>query len=171
MAWGKNGTPDTLTASNANMNVSDLGGSKFNVVLSHTKRATGTPYTTLYLNNDNSNNSYSRRQSENAGNDGTAVDQNTVIYDMGGDDADKFEITYIFGISSAEKLAIKDFEKQEIANMVRSSFRLAIQDLSAGGRVSKAVVEYWEQLGIHPQLAETRTRSYLVLIQEKINSF
>ena len=64
----------------------------------------------------------------------------------------------------------KDFEKQEIANMVRSSFRIAIQDLSAGGRVSKAVVEYWEQLGIHPQLAETRTRSYLVLIQEKINS-
>jgi hypothetical protein len=64
----------------------------------------------------------------------------------------------------------KDFEKQEIANMVRSSFRIAIQDLSAGGRVSKAAVEYWEQLGIHPQLAESRTRSYLVLIQEKINS-
>ena len=54
--------------------------------------------------------------------------------------------------------------------MVKASFRLAIQDLSATGRVSKAVVEYWEQLGIHPQLAEARTRSYLVLIQEKINS-
>ena len=64
----------------------------------------------------------------------------------------------------------KDFEKQEIANMVRSSFRIAIQDLSASGRVSKAAVEYWEQLGIHPQLAESRARSYLVLIQEKINS-
>ena len=64
----------------------------------------------------------------------------------------------------------KDFEKQEIANMIRSSFRLAIQDLSSTSRVSKAVVEYWEQLGIHPQLAETRTRSYLILIQEKINS-
>jgi len=64
----------------------------------------------------------------------------------------------------------KDFEKQEISNMVRSSFRIAIQDLSASGRVSKAAVEYWEQLGIHPQLAESRTRSYLVLIQEKINS-
>tara|TARA_B110000285_G_scaffold169901_1_gene190109 strand:+ start:375 stop:1166 length:792 start_codon:yes stop_codon:yes gene_type:complete len=64
----------------------------------------------------------------------------------------------------------KDYEKQEISNMVRSSFRIAIQDLSAGGRVSRAAVEYWEQLGIHPQLAETRARSYLVLIQEKINS-
>ena len=50
----------------------------------------------------------------------------------------------------------KDYEKQEISNMVRSSFRLAVQ--------------YWEQLGIHPQLAESRARSYLVLIQEKINS-
>jgi hypothetical protein len=64
----------------------------------------------------------------------------------------------------------KDYESQEISHMVKASFRLAIQDLSAGGRVGKACVEYWEQLGIHPQLAESRTRSYLVLIQEKINS-
>tara|TARA_R110002020_G_scaffold16421_1_gene57932 strand:+ start:1928 stop:3910 length:1983 start_codon:yes stop_codon:yes gene_type:complete len=108
MAWGKNGTPDTLTTAGTNMNVSDLGGSKSNVVLSHTKRASGTPYTTLYLNNDNSNNSYSRNQSENHGSwsGSGSVDQNTVIYDMGGDDADKFEITYIFGRSSSEKLAI-----------------------------------------------------------------
>jgi DNA-binding transcriptional regulator YiaG len=69
-----------------------------------------------------------------------------------------------------ENWSEKDYEKQEIENMVRSSFRIAIQDLSAHGRVSKAAVEYWEQLGIHPQLAESKTRSYLVLIQEKINS-
>jgi hypothetical protein len=64
----------------------------------------------------------------------------------------------------------KDYELQEISHMVKASFRLAIQDLSATARVGKAVVEYWEQLGIHPQLAESKTRSYLVLIQEKINS-
>jgi hypothetical protein len=64
----------------------------------------------------------------------------------------------------------KDYELQEISHMVKASFRLAIQDLSASGRVGKACVEYWEQLGIHPQLAESRARSYLVLIQEKINS-
>jgi type I site-specific restriction endonuclease len=64
----------------------------------------------------------------------------------------------------------KDFEKQEIANMVRSSFRIAIQDLSASGRVSKAAVEYWEQLGIHPQLAESYTREYLTTTQLKINN-
>jgi hypothetical protein len=64
----------------------------------------------------------------------------------------------------------KDFEKQEISNMVKSSFRIAVQDLSAGGRVSKAAVEYWEQLGIHPQLAESYTREYLTTTQLKINN-
>jgi hypothetical protein len=64
----------------------------------------------------------------------------------------------------------KDYELQEISHMVKASFRLAIQDLSASGRVGKGCVEYWEQLGIHPQLAESKTRTYLVLIQEKINN-
>jgi DNA-binding transcriptional regulator YiaG len=64
----------------------------------------------------------------------------------------------------------KDFENQEIEHMIKSSFRIAIQDLSSTGRVSKAVVEYWEQLGIHPQVGEIRARNYLVLIQNKINN-
>ena len=38
----------------------------------------------------------------------------------------------------------KDYESQEISHMVKASFRLAVQDLSATGRVGKAVVEYWE---------------------------
>ena len=63
----------------------------------------------------------------------------------------------------------KDYEKQEISHMVKSSFRIAIQDLSATGRVSKAVVEYWEQLGIHPQLGEKITRDYLLNTQEILN--
>ena len=67
-----------------------------------------------------------------------------------------------------ENWSEKDFEKQEIEHMIRASFRLAIQDLSSGGRVSNACVEYWEQLGIHPQLGETRTRDYLISTQQKI---
>lgn len=63
----------------------------------------------------------------------------------------------------------KDFESQEISHMVKSSFRIGIQDLSATGRVSKAVVEYWEQLGIHPQMGEHRTREYLVNTQNILN--
>ena len=50
-----------------------------------------------------------------------------------------------------ENWSEKDFESQEISHMIRSSFRMGIQDIMAGNRVSKASVEYWEQLGIHPQ--------------------
>lgn len=62
----------------------------------------------------------------------------------------------------------KDFEKQEIQNMIRKSFRLGIQDIQATGSVSKAAIEYWEQLGIHPQVASILTNDYLVTIREKI---
>lgn len=64
----------------------------------------------------------------------------------------------------------KDFESQEIDNMVKSSYRLAIQDLTQTGNCSKAVVEYWEQLGIHPQVGEAETRIYLNGIQNAIKS-
>lgn len=68
-----------------------------------------------------------------------------------------------------ENWSEKDFEKQEISNMVKSSYRLAIQDITQTGRCSKAVVEYWEQLGIHPQVGEIETRIYTNGIQERIN--
>jgi len=60
----------------------------------------------------------------------------------------------------------KDFEKQEISHMVKSCFRIGIQDLHASGRVSKAFVEYCEQLGIHPQMAEHRVREYTINTQK-----
>ena len=61
-----------------------------------------------------------------------------------------------------------DFEKQEIANMVRKSFRLGIQTISNSHSVSIAAVEFWEQLGIHPQTAEAHCRNYLGQVQEII---
>ena len=64
----------------------------------------------------------------------------------------------------------KDYEEQEIGNMIKSSFRIAIQDLSMTGSVSKAAVEFWEQLGIHPQFAETITRGYRMKIDADIKN-
>jgi len=64
----------------------------------------------------------------------------------------------------------KDFEKQEMSNMVKSSFRIGIQDLTAYDRISRAAVEYWEQLGIHPQTAEKLTRNYLFTVNEIVES-
>ena len=63
----------------------------------------------------------------------------------------------------------KDFESQEISHMIKSSFRLAIQELSASGRIGQSTVEYWEQLGIHPQMGEKRVRDYLHNTQEILN--
>lgn len=62
----------------------------------------------------------------------------------------------------------KDFENQEMENMIRASYRLAIQDITHSGRCSQAVVEYWEQLGIHPQVGEIETRIYMSSIQESL---
>ena len=63
----------------------------------------------------------------------------------------------------------KDFESDQISHMIKSSFRCAIQDLTANGRVSRAAVEFWEQLGIHPQMGEKRAREYLINTQEILN--
>ena len=62
----------------------------------------------------------------------------------------------------------KDFENQEMDNMIKSSYRLAIQDITHSGRVSQACVEYWEQLGIHPQVGEIETRLYMSGIAEAL---
>ena len=62
----------------------------------------------------------------------------------------------------------KDFENQELDNMIRASYRLAIQDITHSGRVSQACVEYWEQLGIHPQVGEIETRLYMTGIAEAL---
>ena len=64
----------------------------------------------------------------------------------------------------------EDYEKQEIENMVKSSFRLAVQELTATGRITNPCVEWWEQLGIHPQVAESRVRDYLQITNDKIRN-
>lgn len=61
-----------------------------------------------------------------------------------------------------------DYEKQEIANMIRRSFRLGIQCITSSHSVSNACVEFWEQLGIHPQSAEAHCRNYLQQVNDII---
>ena len=69
-----------------------------------------------------------------------------------------------------EKWNEHDYEKQEIANMIRRSFRIGIQAISARGIVSVSSVEFWEQLGIHPQFAESLCRNYLKQVDDLIKS-
>jgi len=61
-----------------------------------------------------------------------------------------------------------DYEKQEIANLVRRSFRIGIQSLTNTGAVSISAVEFWEQIGIHPQAGEAHCRQYLGQVNELI---
>ena len=63
-----------------------------------------------------------------------------------------------------------DYEKQEIANMVRRSFRIGIQSLTNTGAVSIAAVEFWEQVGIHPQAGEAHCRQYIGQVNELIKN-
>lgn len=67
-----------------------------------------------------------------------------------------------------ENWSEKDFENQEMENMIKASYRLAIQDITHAGRCGGAVVEYWEQLGIHPQVGEIETRMYMSSVQEAL---
>lgn len=63
----------------------------------------------------------------------------------------------------------KDFEKQEISRMIKSSFRLGIQDIMSTGRITRATSEYWEQIGILPHAGESLTIGYCTNTQNLVN--
>lgn len=61
----------------------------------------------------------------------------------------------------------KDFEDQEISHMIRSAFRIAIQSITTTGAVSHSALDYFEQIGINPTIAEMKARQYIVDSREK----
>lgn len=63
----------------------------------------------------------------------------------------------------------KDFEDQEISHMIRSAFRISVQDLTGGGAVNRGALDYFEQLGINPTLAELRSRQYIESSRKKVD--
>ena len=63
----------------------------------------------------------------------------------------------------------KDFEGQEISHMIKSAFRLAIQNLTSGGSVQRSALDYFEQIGINPVIAEAKSREYIMKSHDKVN--
>ena len=63
----------------------------------------------------------------------------------------------------------EDYEKTEIDNALRMSFRQAIQNLMSSGRIAISTVEYWEQFGVHPMVGEKLTRDYLASVEAELN--
>lgn len=60
----------------------------------------------------------------------------------------------------------QDYEEQEIPRMIRSCFRLAIQNLMSHDHLSQSCVEYAEQLGIHPYTVWSESEKYFKRLQK-----
>ena len=103
MAWGKNGTPDTLTGTADVLTISDMTANTFLGVMCQTIPS-GNANPKITLNNDTGSN-YARRRSEEGGADATAVSQTEIDY--GRDPTELiFTTSYMVNISSEEKLII-----------------------------------------------------------------
>lgn len=104
MAWGKNGTPHTLGSAGDTLQITDLTATKFNQFMIHTLTTAGTIKHNFRFDN-NSNNDYSRRRSNNGDSESADTDQPQIEY-FGDGASDKFEIVYSCNTSGREKLNI-----------------------------------------------------------------
>ena len=106
MAWKKDGTPDTLTSAGLNLDIPDLNGLKFMVLLWHTINS-GTSYPRELTFDGNVNTDYAERLSRNGGTDTTAINQIDIITDAGGaGTGDQFSIGYWSNLAGEEKLGM-----------------------------------------------------------------
>ena len=104
MAWGKNGTPHTLSGTADAVTISDLTANKFNVFMTHII-ASGSCWTDSRINND-SGSLYAQRRSANGAADTTLTSQALLLQTSWSLTTEAFIITYVVGISGKEKLAI-----------------------------------------------------------------
>ena len=107
MAWGKNGTSDTLASAGSTLSISDLTAKKFNQFMSH-RMPTGGNFDNddLYFNGDNSSTVNAYRTSTNGGADTTTTSADGIIITAGNAAWDYFHIIYMVSISGEEKLGI-----------------------------------------------------------------
>ena len=103
MAWGKNGTPDTLTSAGDTLTISDLTTTKFNQFMSHVISSSTIDIDITFDNNTATD--YARRQSYNGGSDSTNTSQSNIQYSNNVTDTE-FMIMYGVNINSEEKLFI-----------------------------------------------------------------
>ena len=105
MAWGKNGTPSTLTGVADVITISDLTDKKFNVFLTHAISVTGNTQHKFRYNNNN-NPVYAETYNVNGGSDNGLISQTSFSPDPTGTNDDKFSVIYNVNITSEEKLSI-----------------------------------------------------------------
>jgi len=106
MAWGKNGTPDTLTVAGDSLSITDLTSLQFNVILNHSLDTGGTQVGLVRLEGDSGNN-YANRDSLNGATDSTNINDPQLQLAIPTAGAfSSFLVAYIANISGDEKLAI-----------------------------------------------------------------
>ena len=101
MAWGKNGTPDTLGSAGDVLEITDLTANTFNVILRHAV-ATGNVDKFMTFNSDTGS-KYAQRQQFN-GTEATAVSQ--VRINNSCQPLDEFAVGYMFNVSGEEKIGM-----------------------------------------------------------------
>jgi len=101
MAWGKNGTPETLASAGA-LNITDLDARNFNVQLIHWIQNSAILEWQL---DGLSTSTYAFRLSDNGGADSTGTSDTKFISGTSASN-DEFSITYYANISGEETLAI-----------------------------------------------------------------
>ena len=106
MVWAKNGTPNTLGSTADDIDITDLGGNKFNMILMHIIRS-GNAMIQQTFNNDTGT-KYTVRESTNGAGDVTTTSQTFIDtqYQQGYDD---FTFMYTCWISGEEKLIIHQY--------------------------------------------------------------
>ena len=105
IAWAKNGTPNTLGSSGADMDITDLTATKFKVVLTHQLTTGTTDFACNMTFNDDGTTSYADRRSSNGGADATDTSQSSTRHKNGWNE-DEFVVDYICDISGEETLRI-----------------------------------------------------------------
>ena len=111
MAWGKNGTPDTLTSAGDVLQITDMTANRFNTILWHVSGSASNTVNAQERFNNNGNAVYSRRSSTNGtyAPNVSAVSQNHIDYGSNFTMwADAFTAQYVCDISGEEKLLISN---------------------------------------------------------------
>ena len=120
MAWGKNGTPSTLTGAADVITISDLTAKKFNVFLNHVIGSTTVDIDQGF--NNNTDTVYAIRKSADGGADATAVSDTKI--DKSTTATTIFDINYTCAIVGQEKLTIGFLVNQNTAGAANAPSRI-----------------------------------------------
>ena len=107
MAWGTDGTPDTLGSAGDTVTIADLTSLKFNVMMAFLIQVTGNIRSATRVGNGSISSStvYANRDSENGGADSTATSQ-SYMKNSGSNSFNGFVMQYSINIATEEKLFI-----------------------------------------------------------------